>query len=70
MCAIGKEIPAVPTRFKIIDDETLLYTTESADVRPCPRYAPRDLTLLMSGYRIQNSYILRNGMQEYVFVHD
>ena len=70
MCSIGKEIPATPTRFKIIDGETLLYTTESAEVRPCPRFAPRDLSLLMSGYRIQNSYILRNGMQEYVFVHD
>jgi hypothetical protein len=70
MGSTAKEIPAAPTRFKLIDAETLLYTAGSAEVRPCPRYAPRDLSLLMSGFRIQSSYILQNGMQEYVFVHD
>ena len=70
MGSTAKEIPAAPTRFKLIDAETLLYTAGSAEVRPCPRYAPRDLCLLMSAFRIQSSYILQNGMQEYLFVHD
>ena len=69
MGATGKEIPTAPTTFKLVDAETLLYTAGSAEVRPCPRYAPRDLSLLMSGFRVQSSYILQNGMQEYVFVH-
>lgn len=70
MGSTGKEIPALPTRFTLIDAETLLYTAGSAEVRPCPRYAPRDLSLLMSGFKVQSSFILRNGMQEYVFVHE
>ena len=70
MGSIGKEMPATPTKFKLVDAETLTYTPGSAELRPSPRYAPRDLTLLMSGFRIKCSYILRNGMQEYVFVHD
>ncbi len=65
-----KEIPTLPTNFKILDSETLLYAAGSAAMRPCPRYAPRDLNLLMSGFRVHNSFILRNGMQEYLFVHE
>ena len=70
MGATGKEIHTAPTTFKLVDSETLLYSAGSAEVRPCPRYAPRDLSLLMSGFRVQSSYILQNGMQEYVFVHN
>jgi hypothetical protein len=70
MSSTAKEMPALPTVFKILDDQTLLYSAASPEMRLCPRYAPRDLTLLMSDYRINNSYILRNGMQEYVFVHN
>ncbi len=70
MGATGKEIPTAPTTFKLVDSETLLYSAGSAEVRPCPRYAPRDLSLLMSGFRVQGSDILKNGMQEYLFVHD
>jgi hypothetical protein len=68
MGSTAKEIPATPTKFTLIDSEMLLYTSGSADVRPCPRYAPRDLSLLMSGFRVQSSYMLQNGMQEYVFI--
>jgi hypothetical protein len=64
-----KEMPAIPTRFKILDAETLLYCAGSSEMRPCPRYAPRDLSLLMSSFSVHNSYILQNGMQEYIFVH-
>jgi hypothetical protein len=65
-----KEMPALPTTFKILNTETLLYSAASPDMRLCPRYVPRDLTLLMSDYSIHSSYLLRNGMQEYIFVHN
>jgi len=70
ICSILKEIPAVPINFKIAGSETLLYDASSTEMRPCPRYAPRDLGLLMTGFRVHNSYILRNGMQEYLFVRE
>ncbi len=64
-----KEMPTVPTNFKILGAETLQYCTLSSVMRPCPRYVPRDLSLMMSNFQVHSSYMLRNGMQEYVFVH-
>jgi hypothetical protein len=65
-----KEMPAVPINFRILDAETLLYTADSSETLPCPRYAPRDLSQLMPGFQTQSCYMLRNGMQEYLFVRD
>jgi len=65
-----KEIPASPTNFKIQDAETLIYEPGATRMRPCPRYVPRDLGRLMSGFHVRNSYLLRNGMQEYLFMRD
>ncbi|PYV38462.1 MAG: hypothetical protein DMG09_11925 [Acidobacteria bacterium] len=65
-----KEIPATPTNFKIQDAETLIYEPGATRMRPCPRYVPRDLGRLMSGFHVRNSYLLRNGMQEYLFMRD
>ncbi len=64
-----KEMPAIPRNYKILDTSRLHYLCTSSETRPCPRFAPRELGLLMSDFRIHNSYMLRNGMQEYVFVH-
>lgn len=69
-CSMLKEIPAVPMTFKILDSETLAYTADSPEMRPCPRHTPRDIGFLMSPLRVHSSFILRNGMQEYVFIHD
>lgn len=65
-----KEIPSSPTSFMIQDRETLIYTSDATRLRPSPRYAPRDLINLMSGFRAYNSFLLRNGMQEYLFVRE
>lgn len=65
-----KEMPAVPVTFRIQDSQTLRYCLESQGTRPCPRYVPRDLALLMGGFRRHSSYMLRNGMQEYLFVRE
>jgi hypothetical protein len=65
-----KEIPSSPTSFMIQDRETLVYTGDASRLRPSPRYAPRDLINLMSGFRAYNSFLLRNGMQEYLFVRE
>lgn len=70
ICSTQKEIPARPTQFKIMDGETLEYLPGSAVMIPCPRYAPRDVTLLFSGFRVRNSYLLRNGLQEYLFIRE
>ncbi len=69
MVSTLKEMPAQPMSFRIQDKDTLIYCADSAGARSCPRFTPRDLTLLMSSFSVHSSFILRNGMQEYVFVH-
>lgn len=65
-----KEIPARPTQFKIVDEQTLMYSSESSQMRPSPRHTPLDFTQMMVGFRVHNSFLLKNGMQEYLFVHE
>ena len=65
-----KHIPETPYRFKIIDSEKLLYIQRSRVLKPCPRYEPSDLAELMPNFRICNSFLLRNGFKEYLFLCD
>jgi hypothetical protein len=65
-----KHIPEAPYQFKIIDSENLLYTQKSSILRPCPQYEPSDLSELMPNFRICNSFLLRNGFKEYLFLCD
>jgi hypothetical protein len=70
MFALGwgrAEIPVEPVRFRIGEDRRVTYDVSSPDTRACPRYAPREMERLMPGFRISRSFLLRNGLQEYVF---
>jgi hypothetical protein len=70
MFALGwgrAEIPAEPVRFRISKDRRVTYDVSSPVTRVCPRYAPREMERLMPGFRISRSFLLRNGLQEYVF---
>lgn len=62
-----KHIPEKPTNYKIMDQQTLLYENSSAVLRPCPRYEETDLRHLMPDFRVCNSFLLRNGIKEYLF---
>jgi hypothetical protein len=65
-----KHIPETPYRFRIVDSENLLYSRNSRILKPCPRYEPSDLGELMPNFRICNSFLLRNGFKEYLFLCD
>jgi hypothetical protein len=61
------QIPAEPTLFRIIDSERISYETRTAQMRSCPRHQPRDLARLLAGFDISHSFLLRNGIQEFIF---
>ena len=65
-----KHMPETPYRFRIVDSENLLYFRNSRILKPCPRYEPSDLAELMPNFRICNSFLLRNGFKEYLFLCD
>ena len=65
-----KEIPAQPIRFKIVDEEKLLYDLRTSSTRPSPRFAPAEVRDLLRGFRVDRSFLLRHGIQEYLFVRE
>jgi hypothetical protein len=64
------QIPAHPIRFKIADAETLVYADRSPQLRPSPRHAAREMDRLLAGFRMEASYLLRNGWQEFLYARD
>jgi hypothetical protein len=61
------QIPATPLRYRIVDRESLSYEGTFEPLRPCPRYMQTGFGRMMPGFRIKGSYLLRNGIQEYLF---
>ena len=64
---IHKRIPAQPQRFAIIDEETVEYRPTSRSERTGPLYKEPALLKAMKSYRAGKSFLLRHGIQEYVF---
>ena len=62
------DIPDQPTVFRILDTERMAYETRTQTTRPCPRHQPRELAKAMGLFQVSSSFLLRNGIQEYVFV--
>jgi hypothetical protein len=67
LISIAKQIPQQPHRFKIVDADHLAYERQSAAERPCPRYAPAELSDLMRGFQLDRTFLMRHGVQEYLF---
>jgi hypothetical protein len=64
----GKEIPALPLVFKIIDEETLRYEERTTATKPGPRYPPAEVERMAAGFSVARSVLMRHGVQEYLFV--
>jgi SAM-dependent methyltransferase len=65
-----KQIPAQPYRFKIQDEQYLVYERRTAAERPSPRLAPAEVTGLLKGFRVDRSFLLQHGIQEYLLVRE
>jgi hypothetical protein len=61
------KIPASPTIFRILNREQIIYEIPTKESRPCPRYQPRDIDKLMARFTVIKSFLLHNGIREYVF---
>ncbi|HYO14056.1 MAG TPA: class I SAM-dependent methyltransferase [Thermoanaerobaculia bacterium] len=65
-----KQIPAQPNRFKIQDESHLVYERQTTTERPSPRFAPAEVTGLLKGFRVDRSFLLQHGIQEYLLVRE
>jgi hypothetical protein len=70
MISTRKQIPARPRSYQVMSSEKLLYQTLTQASRPCPLYKEPDLLRLLAGFRVKTSYLLRNGMLEYLFTYE
>lgn len=62
----SQEMPAEPPRFRIADRETLTYPEPQAR-RPAPRYPQRALQQAFSHFETEKGYVLKTGLQEFLF---
>ena len=67
---IHKTIPAQPIRFRIQGPDQLLYERRTAVERPGPRFPPAELNQAMIGFRVDRTFLLRHGIQEYLFIKE
>ncbi len=61
-----RQIPARPLGYRIVDRENLAYDGPLQPSRPGPRYTQPDLARMMPGFSVRRSFLLRNGIQEYL----
>lgn len=62
-----KEMPNKPARFRIVDPGHLSYDIEPRVRREAPRYKEPALDRAMPEFNVESTFLLRNGMQEYLF---
>ncbi len=67
MISSHPKIPASPTIFRILNREQISYEIPTRETRPNPRYQPRDIDKLMARFTVIKSFLLHNGIREYVF---
>lgn len=67
LISIRKEIPDRPGQYQIVDSERIHYVMGSQFQRPSPQHKEPGLARLLPGFKVSSTYLLRNGMQEYLF---
>jgi hypothetical protein len=66
LASTRRQIPAAPLRHRILDRENLAAEGRVEPVRECPRYTQTALARMMPGFKVRRSFLLRNGIQEYL----
>ena len=67
LISILPDISKSPTMFKILNREQMIHEIPTQETRPSPRHQPRDILKLMARFNVCCSFLLRHGIQEYVF---
>lgn len=70
LVSIRPRVAARPLAFEIQGPREISYRSSTPQLRPGPHWKEPQLLRTMPGFRVQASYLLRHGVQEYVFVYD
>jgi hypothetical protein len=62
-----RTIPAAPLRYRILDREHLSADGAREPTRASPRHGQAELQRLMPGFSVRRAFLLRSGVQEFLF---
>lgn len=69
LLATHKTMPAHPQRYRVLDVGTLeTAAPQGAEEIPTPRYRQPELERCLPHFRVETTYLLRGGMQEYILL--
>lgn len=68
--SIRPKIPLMPSNFKIIGDGELDQIMDAGGERDSPRHTQIKLQEALHAFHVKRSFLLRNGLQEYLFVYN
>jgi hypothetical protein len=60
-------IPNAPLRYRILDEQHMAWEGAALATRPSPRFTQQQMRRMTPGFSVKSSYILRNGIQEFLF---
>ena len=63
-------MPASPQKFRVVDERHLTYESSTTEVLGAPQMTPAAVERVLSGFSIEHSFVLRNGVREYVAIRD
>jgi len=66
MISTKKKMPEEPRDYRVVDPQTLSYRNSSRIMSRSPRYQETDLRKMSGDFRVANSFLLRNGIKEYL----
>jgi hypothetical protein len=59
-------MPAIPNRYRIINDARLAYEAVTTEVRGAPELPPAAVAKLLKRFQVEHSFVLQHGVHEYV----
>ena len=59
-------MPAIPNRYRIINDARLAYEAVTTEVRGAPELPPATVAKLLKRFQVEHSFVLQHGVHEYV----
>ena len=70
MVYASETMPAVPQKYRIVDESHLTYEWSITEMLGAPRMTPAAVERALLGFSIEHAFVLRNGVREFVATRD
>jgi hypothetical protein len=66
MICESKTMSAAPNRYRVVRESRIVSESQTSDVKVAPEMPPAAVERLLTGFRIEHTFVLRHGVREYV----